>query len=127
HDRMRGVAAAFGKRFDDDAWNFGGLWYLAPPRPGCSVMYFPPNTTAGGTGVVSRNYDFTTGTLRGEKPPAGELPATARPYVVEMYPDKGYPSLAVCSYDLLSGALDGINSEGLTVALLADDELMEKF
>src|SRR5262249_54936792 len=30
-------------------------------------------------------------------------------------------------YDLLSGVLDGINSEGLTVSLLADDELMSKF
>ena len=44
-----------------------------------------------------------------------------------MHPDRGYASLAVYSYDLLSGVLDGINSEGLTVALLADDELIEKF
>jgi hypothetical protein len=55
------------------------------------------------------------------------LPATARPYLIEMHPDRGYASLAMYSYDLLSGALDGINSEGLTVALLADDELMSKF
>src|SRR4029077_5635545 len=52
---------------------------------------------------------------------------TARPYVIEMYPDRGYPSIALYSYDLLSGVLDGINSEGLTVALLADDELATKF
>src|SRR5262249_10554926 len=51
----------------------------------------------------------------------------ARPYIIEMYPDKGYASLAICAYDLLSGVMDGINSEGLTVALLADDELMSKF
>src|SRR5206468_9224031 len=83
--------------------------------------------TATGTGVVSRNYDFTTGTLEGKRPAKGELAATARPYVVEIYPDRGYASLAVYSYDLLSGVLDGVNSEGLTVALLADDETVEKY
>jgi hypothetical protein len=44
-----------------------------------------------------------------------------------MYPERGYASLAVYSYDMLSGVLDGINSEGLTVALLADDELSKRF
>lgn len=126
-DRMRGVAAAFGRRIDDEAFNFGGLWYFQGLRAGCSVVYYPPGLTASGRSVVSRNYDFTTGTLMGERPPPGELPCTARPYVIEMHPDKGYASLAICSYDLLSGVMDGINSEGLTVALLADDELMAKF
>jgi hypothetical protein len=44
-----------------------------------------------------------------------------------MHPDHGYASVAVCAYDLLSGVLDGINSEGLTVALLADDELTLRY
>src|SRR5262249_44486259 len=72
-------------------------------------------------------YDFPTGTLPGTWPKRGELPATARPYVIEMYPERGYASLAVYAYDLLSGVLDGINSEGLTVSLLADDELLAKY
>jgi hypothetical protein len=126
-ERMRGVAAAFGKQLDDDAWDFGGLTYLLGGPPGCSVVYYPPGTTAGGHGVVSRNYDFTTGTIMGTRPQRGQLPATARPYLVEMHPDRGYASLSLCSYDLLSGVLDGINSEGLTVALLADDEIISKF
>jgi len=82
---------------------------------------------ADGKGVVSRDYDFTTGTFSGTRPKSGELASTARPYVVEIHPDKGYPSIAMYSYDLLSGVLDGINSEGLTVALLADDELQSKY
>jgi hypothetical protein len=127
HERMRGVATAFGKKVDDDSLNFSGLHYLVDFRPGCSVVYYPPGLTATNTGIVSRNYDFSTGTLFGTKPAAGQLAATARPYIVEMYPDQGYASLALYSYDLLSGALDGINSEGLTVALLADDELMNKY
>jgi hypothetical protein len=125
-ERMRGVANCFGKRLDDDSLDFGLLAY-PQPRMGCSVVYYPPGTTADGNGVVSRNFDFGTGTMRGVKPPPGQLAATARPYIVEMYPDRGYPSLAICSYDLLSGVMDGINSEGLTVALLADDELQLKF
>ena len=125
-DRMRGVAAASGKSLDDDSVNFSSLGF-PPWRPGCSVMHFPPSLTAEGKSIVSRNYDFTTGTFRGTKPAAGELASTARPYLVEMYPDKGYPSMAMVAYDLLSGVIDGMNSEGLTVALLADDELHERY
>ncbi len=125
-ERMRGAAAAYGKRFDDDSLNFSSLWYLAF-QAGCSVMHFPASLTATGESIISRDYDFTTGTLYGTKPPAGALAATARPFVVEMYPDRGYASIALYSYDLLSGALDGMNSEGLTVAILADDELHMKY
>ena len=126
-DRMRGVAAAFGRSIDDDKLNFSSLMYLFGSAPGCSVMHIPPSMTVDGNGVVSRDYDFTTGTLYGTRPAKGQLPCTARPYLIEVHPDRGYPSLAMYSYDLLSGVLDGINSEGLTVALLADDELMNKF
>jgi hypothetical protein len=39
------------------------------------------------------------------------------------YPeDGGYASLATHSFGILSGTLDGINSEGLVVAMMADDE-----
>jgi Acyl-coenzyme A:6-aminopenicillanic acid acyl-transferase len=126
-DRMRGAAGAFGKRVDDDAWNVSNLAYVQQIRAGCSVMYFPPGVTADKTGILSRDYDFSTGTILGEKPPAGRAGDTSRPYVVEMYPDRGYPSIAMYSYDLLSGVLDGMNSEGLTVTLMADDELISKY
>ena len=126
-DRMRGVAAAFGQRLEDDAFDFSGLGYLLNLQAGCSVMHVPSAVMADGKSVVSRDYDFSTGTLDGRKTPAGELPCTARPYVLEIHPDKGYASLSMCSYDLLSGVLDGINSEGLTVTLLADDELSSRF
>jgi hypothetical protein len=127
YERMRGVAAACGKSIDDDGKNFSQLPYLVSWLFGCSVVHYPPGLTAAGTGIISRNYDFSTGTLFGTKPAKGALPATARPYVVELHPDKGYASLALYSYDLLSGVLDGINSEGLTVALLADDESINKY
>jgi hypothetical protein len=125
-DRMRGVAAAFGKRVTDDGWNFSWLDY-GHLAGGCSAIYFPPDVTADGHGLVSRDYDFATGRIGGKRLRPGDQASTSRPYVVEMYPERGYASLAVYSYDLLNGALDGINSEGLTVALLADDELDKKF
>ncbi len=125
-ERMRGVAAAYGKRFDDNSVNFSGLWYLQL-RASCSVMHLPAGMTASGESIVSRDYDFSTGTLFGTQPPKGELGVTARPFVVEMYPERGYSSIAICAYDMLSGVLDGMNSQGLTVAVLADDELTSKY
>jgi hypothetical protein len=126
HERMRGVAAELGKPFDDDAWNHSSLTFMEL-RAGCSVFYLPPRLTNRGTGIVSRDYDFTTGGFFGRPLAPGMLHPTARPYLVEIHPDRGYASVAMVAYDLLSGVLDGMNSEGLTVALLADDELMSKY
>jgi hypothetical protein len=127
-ERMRGVASAFGGKLDNDALNFSALYYPTTPfAPGCSVVHLPPTVTASGTSIVSRNYDFTTGSFRGTRPKAGELPCTGRPYILELHPEGCYSSIALVSYDLLSGVVDGMNSEGLTVALLADDELNSKF
>ncbi|HEV3116331.1 MAG TPA: C45 family autoproteolytic acyltransferase/hydrolase, partial [Gemmataceae bacterium] len=125
-ERMKGAAAFFDKRVDDDSLDFAGLWYV-PFTFGCSVVYYPPTTTASGAGILSRNLDFSTGTLRGTKPTAGQPAALGRPYVVEIHPNRGYASLALCCCDLLSGVMDGVNSEGLTVTCLADDELHSKF
>jgi hypothetical protein len=97
-ERMRGVADFYGERLDNDSVDFSALWYVKM-RPGCSVVYYPPGVTADNVGVVSRNNDYSTGTLRGGWPGPGELPAAARPYLVEMHPDRGYASLALCVGD----------------------------
>ena len=125
HDRMRGAASAFGKRLEDDAWNWSELGFTEL-RAGCSVMHLPPRLTKAGTSVVSRDYDFSTGSLGFGFLPPGMLHPTARPYVLEMHPDRGYASIALVAYDLLSGVLDGINSEGLAVTLAMDDEVFSK-
>jgi len=44
--------------------------------------------------------------------------------MIEMHPDESYSSLYLSSFDLL-GALDGINSQGLMVGILADNETLE--
>jgi len=125
-DRMRGVAAEFGKSIEEDAWDFTTLGFI-DLRAGCSIAHLPPSATANGKSVVSRDYDFTTGALSFGFLEPGMLHPTARPYLLELHPDKGYASIAMVAYDLLSGVLDGINSEGLTVTLAMDNTLFSKF
>jgi hypothetical protein len=132
-ERVRGVAGAFGLDSDDDGYDFTNLMYnvdVPLPAPGCSVVYYPPSTTANGRGYLSRNYDFSIGTvadvLQLPLPPgAGSrgVPVMSEPYLMEWYPeDGGYASLAIQAFDALSGTLDGINSAGLVVSILADEE-----
>jgi hypothetical protein len=121
-NRMRGVAAAFGKSLEDDSWDFSTIAFI-DLKAGCSVAHLPPSSTANGKSVVSRDYDFTTGDLNWGFLQPGKLHPTARPYLLELHPDQGYASIAMVAYDLLSGVLDGMNSEGLTVTLAMDDEL----
>jgi hypothetical protein len=120
-ERMRGAAEVFGVALDDDAFALDSLGY-ATPFAGCTVVYYPPETTADGRGVLARNFDFTTGTFDGRAPKQGDAFACAEPYVLELHPTDAYASIALVAFDLF-GVVDGINSEGLTVALLADDEL----
>lgn len=63
----------------------------------------------------------------GRRPQGNQMPALARPYIFELYPDQGYASISICAFELLGGVLDGINSEGLTVAIFADDETASEF
>jgi len=125
YERMQGVADVHGVAVDDDSVELGLLAYLGA-TPSCSVAWLPPAAVANGHATLSRNYDFPTGTLTeilgGEAQP-GELPMTARPYVLETVPNRGaHGCLFLCAYELLGGCIDGVNSEGLVVALLADDE-----
>ncbi|MDP3747505.1 MAG: C45 family peptidase [Phenylobacterium sp.] len=135
-ERMRGAAIAFGVDYEDDSVDLGAVPYLMS-LGGCSVAWHPPGRTIDGHGRLSRNYDFSTGTLAqfvaglfatANGAAATPIPAstpeqlamTARPHVIECYPDTGHATLLVRAYDLLGGCLDGVNSAGLTVALLAD-------
>lgn len=120
-ERARGVASYFKKSPADDQYWFGGLPFGAA-EPGCSVVYYPPGMTADGGGVLSRNFDFTTGALAGKDAGVEEVAACRAPYVLELYPHQGHASISICAFDLLGGVVDGINSEGLCVALLADED-----
>jgi hypothetical protein len=132
-ERARGVAKTFGVAPTDARYDLSNLPYntdVPVPPPACSVVYYPPSSTAAGGGLLSRNYDFSIGTIAdlAQLPVPAEIarqmPAImSEPYLMRWYPtDGGYASLAIHCFDLLSGTLDGINSEGLVVAILADDE-----
>ena len=119
--RGQGAADALGAPKGIDPF---GLAYDLGGAPGCSTVYYPPNRAASGNATLSRNYDFSTGTfadITGQKGGPHDRPFTGDPYVVEAHPDRGYPSLYIVAYDLLAGCIDGMNSEGLSVAILADD------
>lgn len=130
-ERTRGMAAAFGLDAYDDRYDLTGLTYFMDvPMPpwGCSAVYYPPSTTVTHGGYLSRNYDFSIGSMAdmmgAPLPPAVKdtlAPVMSEPYVMAWYPeDGGYASIAIHAFDLISGTLDGMNSEGLVVSILAD-------
>jgi len=122
HERMKGVAAAYGLNIADDSYNFSELFQPQMAAPGCSVTFYPAGHTVNGHNILSRNYDFTTGDITGRRPQKGRLAMMARPILFEIHPDQGYSSLSLCAFEYLGGVLDGINSEGLVVAILAEEE-----
>lgn len=98
-------------------------------RPACSVVYYPGAVVTNGHAMVSRNYDFpklSYAELTGRPPVPGARSMTGDPYVIEMHPDGGISSLFTCAYDLVGGAIDGVNAKGVFVALLADDMSEDK-
>ena len=64
-ERARGAASAFGADAEDDRYDFSVLWYNVdlPLRPGCSNAFYPPHRSSDGHAYLSRNYEFSTGTL----------------------------------------------------------------
>jgi len=126
YKRMQGLADGFGLDFENNNYDFSRL--SQNPFPvGCSVVFYPKEFTELKHSILSRNFDFTTGNLQGKHPQNNESSALSRPYIFEVYPDKGYASLSICAFDLLGGVLDGINSAGLAVAILADSESPGEF
>ncbi len=100
------------------------LPYNLPASINCSVVYYPPSHCASGHATLSRNYDWSTGTwadMLGSSAHKDGRRTTEDPYVIEVYPVTGYPALYICAYELLGGCFDGVNSEGLSVALLANN------
>lgn len=121
--RAKGVRDYFGVP-TNSLFDTTSLPFNMRSTPACSVIYYPGSSVRNGHAMLSRNYDFPKATyveLTGGKPQPGARSMTGDPYVIEMYPTVGYPSLYLCAYDLVAGAIDGVNSKGVSVALLAVD------
>ena len=72
---------------------------------GAPQRLFPLAKSQNSHSLISRNFDFSLGTasqMVGMPSKPGELPMVSRPYVFEVYPDKGYASVYLCVYDLLA-------------------------
>lgn len=108
-ERMRGFASAYHLDPEDDRYD---LSVLGHPLSGlnCSAVYYSPAVVDNGHGLISKNLDFIAN---------GPL---GKPYIIELRPKEGYASLAIMSFEVMGQRLEGINSEGLTVVHLADDE-----
>ena len=85
------------------------------------MIYFPPKATLNGHAIISRNVDWFL------VPPDVHLNKTEvsngtyiRNFIMEIYPDQGYSTIAISGVDLNS-VLDGVNSEGLGISALADE------
>jgi predicted choloylglycine hydrolase len=123
HERMRGIGDAFGIDPTDDAWDLAWLGTYELPA-GCSTVFYPGVGTRDGHNLLARNFDFPTLThseIRGRAARPGEKALACAPWVVQSSPNRGYASITIGIMDVL-GAMDGVNSAGLAVSLLADNE-----
>jgi predicted choloylglycine hydrolase len=119
YERMKGIAAGFGVDCNNFANNISEITYL-PIKTNCSVVFYPKDKTQNNHNLLSRNFDMPIGNLQMQKCKGNELPTFSRPIIFEVYPDTGYSSLYICSGELIGGVFDGINSQGLSVAILGD-------
>ncbi|MCW8926060.1 MAG: carcinine hydrolase/isopenicillin-N N-acyltransferase family protein, partial [Xanthomonadales bacterium] len=114
--RMIGFAAAYGHCLDDQYLDFS-FFGEVPGGTACSAVYYPPAITTTGCGSLSRNLDFSIPSdIRNPSFPFKHS------YLVEMHPESGYASISLFCFEVFGLALEGINSEGLTVIHLADKD-----
>jgi predicted choloylglycine hydrolase len=122
-ERMNGVAKSYGLSPTDNTYVTSGLYYDIAPFA-CSAVFFPGNSTTNGHSLIGHNVDFHIATMRemiGMKRVEGDHNLYSRNFVMELYPDKGYPSIVIGAIDLLNGFQGGINSQGLVLTMLEDD------
>jgi hypothetical protein len=119
HLVLRGSAGAIGRHLGElvRARYGPARGDLHRERLRCSAAFTPARRLGSGHPLVARTFE-AAGPLGRSRP--GEPPTAGRPYVMELHPDDGHPSLAVCAFELEGAALDGVNAEGL-VAVAAPD------
>jgi len=122
-ERMKGVARSYGLSLDDTDYDTSSLYYCMP-APKCSAVFFPARISANKHNFYVLNRDYylaSMSEIMDAKRLPGEGDFLSRMFVIEMYPDKGYSSIAIGALDLLNMHVDVVNSKGLSVAMLEDD------
>ncbi len=121
-ERMKGIAMAYGLSPDNASFDTNTLPYDMGSLA-CSMIYFPPQTVANGHAITSRNLEWYLVPMdlylsRTEN--ATGNGTSSRNFLLEIYPDQGYSTLAIGSSDL-NIVIDGLNSVGLGISLLVDE------
>ncbi|QSH42247.1 C45 family autoproteolytic acyltransferase/hydrolase [Lentisphaerota bacterium ZTH] len=127
-ERMKGVAAAFGKSRNSNLYDFSALPYDAAPF-NCSAVFIPPEHSFSKNPLLGRTCDFymcSLAEMTGSKTTEKQPKLFQRSYVLEIYPDKGYASIAFGTMDLMNPMIGGMNEKGLVVCALADNDLPGK-
>jgi hypothetical protein len=121
-ERMKGIAMAYGLSTDNASFDTNTLSYDMGSLA-CSMIYFPPETTANGHAITSRNLEWYLVPMdlylnRTEN--AKGNGTSTRNFLLEIHPDQGYSTLAIGTSDL-NIVIDGLNSAGLGISLLVDE------
>jgi predicted choloylglycine hydrolase len=120
YERMMGVAEEYGLNINDYSMDLSSISY-DPTKANCAVIFYPNDQTENKHDIMSRNMDMPNDIIK------NGLHIYARPIIFNVYPETGYPSLYICTNDILGGALEGINSKGLSVAVLGDETSNYKY
>lgn len=116
YERMLGFANAYGESLENHDYDFSYFGRLID-NSSCSAVFYPPEITENGLGYISRNLDFS---LPSDFKERSSFFPFKHSYLIEMYPENGYPSISLFCFEVFGLALEGINSEGLAVIHLAD-------
>jgi len=121
-ERMKGIAMAYGLSPDNASFDTITLPYDMGSLA-CSMIYFPPQTAANGHAITSRNLEWFLVPmdlyLNRTENATGNSTST-RNFLLEIYPDQGYSTIAIGTSDL-NIVIDGLNSAGLGISLLVDE------
>ncbi|MHB8119133.1 MAG: C45 family autoproteolytic acyltransferase/hydrolase [Methanothrix sp.] len=121
-ERMKGIAMAYGLSPDNASFDTNTLPYDMGSLA-CSMIYFPPQTAENGHAITARNLEWYLVPMdlylsRTENATGNET--SSRNFLLEIYPDQGYSTLAIGTSDL-NIVIDGLNSVGLGISLLVDE------
>ena len=122
--RMKGIAKAYNSTYRDGQLDFSALPYDLGPFA-CSLVYYPSSTTKKGHSLIARTSDSCLASINeliGNQAYAADANLFSHNYILELYPTAGYSSIVFGSMDLVNGLFDGLNSTGLYVGCLNDDE-----
>ncbi len=121
-ERMKGIALSYGLSQDNDTFDTTTLPYDTGSLS-CSLVYFSPETTLNGHAIASRNMEWylvPMDVFLGKAEKGTGKSMFTRNFLIEIYPDHGYSTMAIAGMDLNS-VIDGLNSEGLGISALEDE------